>query len=85
MPNEAEFTAFLRRTIRDIMNAGYASMLITQSELYMIHKAREKDVPVAEGVRVTNDLDRWYNHGRYDRLTFFPGGANSAGGNQDCR
>ncbi|KAF1980374.1 hypothetical protein BU23DRAFT_548527 [Bimuria novae-zelandiae CBS 107.79] len=34
MPAKLEFTAFLRRTIADSMNAGYSCMPMSQSQLY---------------------------------------------------
>ncbi|KAF2028868.1 hypothetical protein EK21DRAFT_68820 [Setomelanomma holmii] len=79
MPNKAEFTSFLRRTITDSVNAGYSCMPMTQSQLYMIRKVRERDVEKAEGVFVTSGMQRWFEAGEkwFDngwngRASFFP-------------
>lgn len=81
MPNKAEFTAFLRRTITESVDAGYSCLPMTQSQLYMIRKVRERSVEVTEGVKVTPALEnwfskgeKWYENGWRGRPTFFPGG-----------
>ena len=79
MPSKAAFTAFLRRTIIDSVNTGYSCMPISQSQLYMIRKVRERNVEVAEGVCVTSALEswfdhweKWYNNGWNGRPSFLP-------------
>ncbi|KAH7071732.1 hypothetical protein FB567DRAFT_554376 [Paraphoma chrysanthemicola] len=88
MPNKAEFTSFLRRTITDSVSAGYSCMPMSQSKLYMIRKVRERSVEIAEGVVITPALERWfeagekwYRNGWNGRPTFFPGHTSSSGGN----
>lgn len=80
MPNKTEFTAFLRRTIGESVDAGYSVMPMTQSQLYMLRRAWEPNVPASEKVRVTPELERWYADGErwyangWDkRPSFFPG------------
>ncbi|KAH7389967.1 hypothetical protein BKA66DRAFT_526840 [Pyrenochaeta sp. MPI-SDFR-AT-0127] len=87
MPNKAEFTSFLRRTIMDSVKAGYSRMPMSQSQLYMIRKIRERHVQVAEGVNITPALERWFNHGEKwfkngysGRPTFFPQAGNNGTG-----
>jgi ubiquitin-protein ligase len=80
IPSKTEFTAFLRRTITDSVKVGYSVMPLSQSKLYMIRTVRERDVEVAEGVSVTDELITWYNrsekwywNGWNGRPSFFPG------------
>lgn len=80
LPSKTEFTSFLRRTIDDSVSAGYSCMPMSQSELYMIRKVRERGVEMADGVRVTQDLvqwfeagERWFGNGWNARPSFFPG------------
>tara|TARA_R110002003_G_scaffold1035_11_gene22142 strand:+ start:15187 stop:16287 length:1101 start_codon:yes stop_codon:yes gene_type:complete len=87
MPNKAEFTSFLRRTITDSVNVGYSCMPMSQSQLYMIRKVRERNVEIAEGIVITPGLERWYedgerwfNNGWNGRPTFFPGRGGQANG-----
>lgn len=79
MPSKSVFTAFLRRTITDSVKAGYSVMPINQSRLYMMRRARERHVEVAEGVKVTPALERWFaqgekwvDNGWQGRPSFFP-------------
>jgi ubiquitin-protein ligase/uncharacterized membrane protein YgcG len=87
MPNKTEFTSFLRRTITDSVNVGYSCMPMSQSQLYMIRKVRERNVEIAEGIVITPGLERWYedgekwfNNGWNGRPTFFPGRGGQANG-----
>ncbi|KAF2828243.1 hypothetical protein CC86DRAFT_207117 [Ophiobolus disseminans] len=87
MPNKVEFTAFLKRTINDSVSAGYSCMPMTQNQLYMIRKVRERGVDRAEGVSVTAELETWYKQGEkwiengwQGRPTFFPGRRCMGGG-----
>jgi ubiquitin-protein ligase len=80
LPSKTEFTSFLRRTIGESVQAGYSCMPMSQTQLYMIRKVRERGVEKAEGVCVTEALKRWYDEGEkwFDngwkgRPTFFPG------------
>jgi ubiquitin-protein ligase len=79
IPSKTQFTAFLRRTVADSMEAGYSVMPLSQSKLYMIRKVRERDVEVAQGVSITEAMITWYNRGEKwywngwnGRPTFFP-------------
>lgn len=79
IPSKTHFTAFLRRTVVDSMDAGYSVMPLSQSKLYMIRKVRERDVEVAQGVGITEAMVAWYNRGEKwygngwnGRPTFFP-------------
>ncbi|KAJ4313596.1 protein polyubiquitination [Neodidymelliopsis sp. IMI 364377] len=79
VPYKTEFTAFLRRTVTDSVTAGYSVMPLSQSQLYMIRKVRERDVELAEGIKVREALVTWYNGGEKwywngwkGRPTFFP-------------
>ncbi|UPX16333.1 E2 ubiquitin-conjugating enzyme [Ascochyta rabiei] len=79
IPSKTEFTAFLRRSITDSVKAGYSIVPMSQAELYMIRKVRERDVEVAEGVDITDAMITWYNSGEKwywngwkGRPTFFP-------------
>ncbi|KAF1844427.1 uncharacterized protein K460DRAFT_369284 [Cucurbitaria berberidis CBS 394.84] len=87
-PSKAQFTAFLRRTVTDSVSVGYSRMPMSQSELYMIRKVRERNVEVAGGVQVTSALERWFERGErwYDngwngRPSFFPEDRGLGGGN----
>lgn len=80
IPSKSEFTAFLRRTVTDSVNAGYSVMPLSQSKLYMIRKVRERDVEITEGVGITDAMvtwydrgEKWYWNGWNGRPTFFPG------------
>jgi ubiquitin-protein ligase len=80
LPSKTEFTSFLRRTIGDSVEVGYSCIPMSQSQLYMIRKARERGVEKAESVNITEDLKRWYDAGEkwidngwHGRPTFFPG------------
>lgn len=91
-PSAEVFTAFLRRTIGDSVSAGYSCMPMTQSELYMIRKIRERNVEVAKGVSVTPALEKWFeqgekwfNNGWNGRPSFFPGGNRGGGGSRGGR
>jgi hypothetical protein len=44
LPKGTGLAAFLRHTIVDSVSVRYSSMPMTQSELYMIRKAKEKDI-----------------------------------------
>jgi ubiquitin-protein ligase len=86
-PSKTEFTSFLRRTIPASVDAGYSCMPMSQSQLYMIRKMRERNVEVAEDVNVTPALarwfeagEKWYNNGWNGRPSFFPGHENVQGG-----
>jgi ubiquitin-protein ligase len=79
IPSKAQFTAFLRRTINDSVAVGYSKIPMSQSQLYMIRRVWEPAVEVVKGVRVTDDLlrwfergERWYNNGWKGRPSFFP-------------
>ncbi|KAF3043910.1 hypothetical protein E8E11_000407 [Didymella keratinophila] len=79
IPSKTQFTAFLRRTVVDSVEAGYSAMPLSQSKLYLIRKAREQDVEVAQGVGITEAMITWYNQGEKwywngwnGRPTFFP-------------
>lgn len=79
IPSKSEFTTFLRRTIADSKKAGYSRIPMTQSQLYIIRKAREPSVELAQGVVITSEDERWFQRGEkwYDngwkgRPTFFP-------------
>ena len=79
IPGKIEFTAFLRRTITDSVNVGYSIMPLSLSELYMTRKVRERDVEVAEGVKITDATitwydkgEKWYWNGWKGRPSFFP-------------
>lgn len=87
VPNKSEFTAFLRRTINHSVSTGYSSMPLTQSQLYLIRKLREKNVAVSAEVEITPALEQWFNRGPgkwYDngwkRPSFFPVQGANAGG-----
>jgi ubiquitin-protein ligase len=79
LPSKTVFTSFLCRTITDSVAAGYSSMPMSQSQLYMIRKVRERNVEIASEVEVTPALQRWfengekwYTHGWRGRPSFFP-------------
>ena len=79
IPSKTQFTAFLRRTITDSVNAGYSVMPLSQSKLYIIRKMRERDVEVADGMSITDAMITWYNRGEKwywngwnGRPSFFP-------------
>jgi ubiquitin-protein ligase len=79
IPSKTVFTSFLRRTINDSVAAGYSSMPMSQSELYMIRKWRERNVEMASNVEVTPALrrsfehgEKWYANGWKGRPSFFP-------------
>ncbi|KAJ4360386.1 uncharacterized protein N0V89_000948 [Didymosphaeria variabile] len=79
MPARSEFTAFLRRTIGDSVNAGYSRMPMSQSQLYMIRRLYEPAVERSKEVQITPQLEvwfergeKWYGNGWNGRPTFFP-------------
>lgn len=72
-PPRSQFSAFLRRTITDSVEAGYSRMPLSQSELYVIRKLKEHGVEMAEGVHTTPDLERFYGDARNRLPSFFPG------------
>jgi ubiquitin-protein ligase len=79
MPSKTQFTAFLRRSITDSVAAGYSKMPMSQSQLYMVRRVWEPRVEVAEGVRVTGELvkwfekgEKWHHNGWKGRPSFFP-------------
>jgi len=79
IPSKSEFTAFLRRTITTSCEQGYSRMPMTQNQLYMIRRVRERNVEKAEGVLITrhnerwfNDGEKWYKNGWNGRPSFFP-------------
>lgn len=63
MPTKSEFTAFLRRTIKDSMDAGYSIMPMTQSQLFLIRRLREPTVERNKDVHLTGDVQRWFDRG----------------------
>ncbi|KAH3916731.1 hypothetical protein HBH56_062440 [Parastagonospora nodorum] len=72
-PPRSQFSAFLRRTITDSVEAGYSRMPLSQSELYVIRKLKEHGVQMAEGIHTTPDLERFYGDARNRLPSFFPG------------
>jgi ubiquitin-protein ligase len=93
-PKKAEFCSFLRRTIIDSVDAGYSRIPYSPSQLYMIRKVREKNVEMADGVQVTQDLVDWSNAierrfgvGWNGRPSFFPrrGGGTTIGSQGNYR
>jgi ubiquitin-protein ligase len=86
IPSKTVFTSFLRRTINDSVAAGYSTMPMSQSELYMIRKWRERNVEMASDVEVTPALrrwfecgEKWYANGWRKRPSFFPVRENQSG------
>jgi hypothetical protein len=63
MPSKSEFTAFLRRTIKDSMDAGYSIMPMTQSQLFLIRRLREPTVERNKDVNLTGVVQRWFDRG----------------------
>lgn len=79
IPTKREFSMFLKRTIRDSVDAGYSRIPMSQSELYMIRRIWEPTVDASKEVKVTPALERWYengekwfNNGWKGRPSFFP-------------
>ena len=79
IPSKAQFTSFLRRTINESVAAGYSRIPMSQSQLYMIRREWEPTVEAVAGVRVTDDLvkwyergEKWYYNGWQGRPSFFP-------------
>lgn len=88
IPTRSEFTAFLRRTIAESIEAGYSRIPMTQSQLYMIRKTFEPAVERSKEVEITPQLEvwyergeKWYENGWNGRPSFFPleGRAGAAG------
>ncbi|KAL1598817.1 hypothetical protein SLS60_007959 [Paraconiothyrium brasiliense] len=78
MPARSEFTAFLRRTIGDSVNAGYSRWPMSQSQLYMIRRLYEPAVERSKEVQITPQLEvwfergeKWHGNGWTGRPTFF--------------
>jgi ubiquitin-protein ligase len=79
LPSGSVFSGYLRRTITDSVAAGYSSMPMSQSQLFMIRKAKERSVEMASEVEITpalrrwyEDGEKWYNNGWKSRPSFFP-------------
>jgi hypothetical protein len=89
LPSQSQFTAFLRRTITDSIDAGYSKMPLTQSQLYLMRKDKEPNVELAEGVYVSQQDQWWLQNLSGQKRSFFPnqggysgsrGGRGSGGG-----
>ncbi|KAK7183075.1 hypothetical protein DPSP01_005978 [Paraphaeosphaeria sporulosa] len=79
MPSRSEFTAFLRRTISESVDANYSRMPMTQSQLYLIRRMWEPTVERSREVQITPQLEvwfergeKWYGNGWNGRPSFFP-------------
>ena len=78
IPNKSQFTAFLRRTIKESMDAGYSIMPMTQSQLYMIRRLQDPAVEQSKDVQLSGDVQRWFDRGEkwhgngWTRPSFFP-------------
>lgn len=73
MPPKSVFTKFLRRTITDSVVAGYSRMPLTQSQLYLIRRRKERYVQRADDVSFTSDLQPWFEYARVRGWpSFFP-------------
>ncbi|RAR09006.1 ubiquitin-conjugating enzyme family protein [Stemphylium lycopersici] len=81
MPSMSQFTSFLRRTVMESVKVGYSGTPMTQSQLYLIRKAKEPGVHKADEVEVTANLQGWLAHMRkVGWPSFFPNRGGNVGG-----
>jgi ubiquitin-protein ligase len=83
VPSKSQFSKFLKRTIGESADAGYSCRPMTQSQLYMLRRAKEPGVAMSKEMSITPAVQRWYyrddwhGDGSSGKPSFFPGGGNN--------
>ena len=66
VPEQSEFTSFLRRMVEESVEVGYSRMPISQGEALALRKSVDPSVEIAEGVLQSETIPG------LERLSFFP-------------
>jgi ubiquitin-protein ligase len=72
LPSQDQFTSFLRQTITDSIDASYSCMPLSQSQLYLLRREKERYVERADGLHISGNDEWWFENDSFRPPSFFP-------------